>query len=191
TGQESERHPAEVRPAAGREPESEKRPEETKRPRRAPCPARLASKETGTPQERKLLTRSSTTMAAARRARPSTGRAKMPTPPRITAAVAASGHVSCCDLRWRTWASPSGSGVSTRLGKTVGNSPEDERGPGVCVACAGALGQPPVFQEELGDVKAVSAPAASPIRCETSQERDRISVLPRCDSQRPVGGRGP
>src|SRR5580698_8597785 len=55
----------------------------------------------------------------------------------------------------------------------------------------GPSANPPVFQEELGDVKAVSAPAASPIRCETSRERDRISVLPRCNSRPPETGEDP
>ena len=48
-----------------------------------------------------------------------------------------------------------------------------------------------VWRRNLDDVKAVSAPAASPIRCETSQETDRTSVLPRCGSRPPGGGRDP
>src|ERR1019366_1682485 len=91
-GQESEPHPAEVRAAPDRESESEKRPEESTRPKRAPWPARRASQGTTTPLKRKPRPRSPTTTAAARRVRPSTVQAKMPTPPRTTAAVAASGH---------------------------------------------------------------------------------------------------
>ena len=64
---------------------------------------------------------------------------------------------------------------------------KDERGPGARFLAPEPSANPPVFQEELGDVKAVSAPAASPIRCETSRGTDRISVLPRCDSQPPGG----
>src|SRR5271166_3884010 len=66
----------------------------------------------------------------------------------------------------------------------------DERGPGTSLG-PGPSANPPVFQEELGDVKAVSAPAASPIRCETSLGRDRISELPRYGSRPPGGGRDP
>ncbi len=93
------------------------------------------------------------------------------------------------DFRARTWVSPSGGWSDSN--KTAGDHAEDEQGPGTRVARTGALGQTPVFQEELGDVKVVSARAASPIRCETSAETDRISVLPQCDSRLPGGGLDP
>src|ERR1019366_8367131 len=73
----------------------------------------------------------------------------------------------------------------------VGEKRKDERGSGAYLLCARAFSNHPSSRRNVGNVKAVSAPAASPIRCETSQGTNRISVLPRCGSRPPGGGRGP
>src|SRR6266481_3475545 len=99
----------------------------------------------------------------------------MPTPPRTMAAVAASGRASFVLI----------SGGEMKV------SEEDDEWALVRPSLARALDHSLVFQEELGNVKTVSAPAAAPIRCETSRGRDRISVLPRCGIQPPEGGRYP
>ena len=113
----------------------------------------------------------------------------------------------CVDLLWQRfgfvrplpaslgeaqkWSCRAGGASRPDLEQMVGSKRKDEWSPGTWFLAPGPSGNPPVFQEELGDVKAVSAPAASPIRCETSRERDRTSVLPRCDSRPPGGGRYP
>src|SRR5277367_5454947 len=105
-------------------------------------------------RRRKPRPRSPTMMEAASRAPQSRCRPKTPAPPRTTAGVADYGGMSSQTLRLE----------SSRPQPL--RQAWDEWDPG---AMPESLVQPLAFQERnLDDVKAVSAPAAAPFRCETS-----------------------